>query len=153
MIRRRRASVLLLLALAPPAVQAATPLTADERLDVVRGIVAAVNAGDADAYVRRFAPDVQIHMLHGALRIDGRDALRENRARHFQRYPNVRNELVHLVAIDQRVVMHDRVKLYSDQERWADIVEVFTFEQGEIVRVDVVQPDDLFVRQADDDGA
>ncbi|MEO0422546.1 MAG: nuclear transport factor 2 family protein [Pseudomonadota bacterium] len=130
-----------------PANALADPLpSSSHHLSQVEAIIAAVNARDADAYVAVFAADAQVHMFRGERRIDGRDALRENRARHFARFPEVRNELVHLVAIDDRVVMHDRVKLTSQQRSWTDIVEVFTFEGGKIVRVDVLQPSGLFTQ-------
>lgn len=40
--------------------------------------------------------------------------------------------------------MNDRVWLNADQAEPAEIVEVFTFENGKIVSIDVIQPDDLF---------
>ncbi|MEO0973591.1 MAG: nuclear transport factor 2 family protein [Pseudomonadota bacterium] len=142
-----RYALLLMLLLATALTASAgetVPASGEQMKHAVRAIVAAVNAGDADAYVAPFADDVEVYMIGGELRIAGRDALRRNRAQHFTRHPEVRNELVHLVAIDDRVVMHDRVLLRPGTDDWADIVEIYTFADGEIVRVDVLQPRRLF---------
>jgi hypothetical protein len=123
---------------APPA------LTEEARLDAVRGIVDAVNARDADAYVEGFAPGVVIRLYQGEVRVEGREAMRLNRAAHFERFPRVRNELRHLVAIDDRVIMHDRVFLDGSSGEGRDIVEIFTFEDGYVTLIDVIQPANLF---------
>ncbi|MEO1078279.1 MAG: nuclear transport factor 2 family protein [Pseudomonadota bacterium] len=120
------------------------------RLDAASNIVAAVNAKDAVLYTRDLAEDVVVAMYDGDIRLRGRAAVRANREEHFRRHPAVRNELVHLVEIDDRVVMHDRVWLTPEQEQAADIVEVFTFSGAEIVRIDVLQPGSLFASTANE---
>ena len=116
------------------------------KLDAARNIIFSVNAKDSDQYVRDLSEDVVVTMYDGEVRLRGREAVRENRRAHFRNHPDARNKLVHLVEIDNRVVMHDKVWLHSDQAEPADIVEVFTFERGQIVRIDVLQPADLFSR-------
>ncbi|MFK8016036.1 MAG: nuclear transport factor 2 family protein [Gammaproteobacteria bacterium] len=118
---------------------------ADQQMLAAAGnIVDAVNAKNSDQYVRDLADDVIVTMYDGEVRLRGRDAVRANREQHFLSHSEARNKLVHLVAIDQRVVMHDQVWLRAGQANPADIVEVFTFENGAIVRIDVLQPTDLF---------
>jgi hypothetical protein len=120
---------------------------AEKRLAAVRGIIAAVNARDADAYVADFADDVIVRLYDGEIRVRGRLAMRKNRIQHFERYPQVRNELRHLVAIDNRVIMHDRVWLDRRAGQPADVVEVYTFDaKDRIVNVDVIQPRDALTR-------
>ncbi|MEL7043828.1 MAG: nuclear transport factor 2 family protein [Pseudomonadota bacterium] len=120
------------------------------RLDAASNIVAAVNAKDAVLYTRDLAEHVVVAMYDGDIRLRGRAAVRSNREEHFRRHPAARNELVHLVEIDDRVVMHDRVWLSPEQEQAADIVEVFTFSGAEIVRIDVLQPGSLFASTANE---
>lgn len=120
------------------------------RLDAARNIVAAVNAKDAVLYTRDLAEDVVVAMYDGDIRLRGRAAVQANREEHFRRHPEARNELVHLVEIDHRVVMHDQVWLSPEQKQAADIVEVFTFSGGEIVRIDVLQPGSLFTSTANE---
>ena len=114
------------------------------RLDAARNIVASVNAKDSEAYVRDLANDVVVTLYDGAVRLRGRDAVKANREQHFLRFPNARNQLIHLVEIDNRVVMHDQVWLTETQPLPANIVEIFTFEDNQIIRIDVVQPSSLF---------
>ena len=119
----------------------------EKRIEAVRAIIAAVNARDAEAYVANFAEDAIVRLYEGEVRVRGRQAMRENRMRHFERYPQVRNELRYVVAIDDRVILHDRVWLDRRASQPADVVEVFTFDADDrIVRVDVIQPRDVFTR-------
>jgi hypothetical protein len=122
---------------------------AGKRMEAVRGIIAAVNARDADAYVANFTEDAIVRLYEGEVRVRGRQAMRENRMRHFERYPHVHNELRYVAAIDDRVIMHDRVWLDRRVSQPADVVEVFTFDADDrIVRVDVIQPRDVHTRRA-----
>ena len=144
---KRWAVVFLIASVAFPRTGDAQDRRAATRMAAVRGIIAAVNARDADAYVANFAEDAIVKLYEGDVRVRGRQAMRENRMRHFERYPHVRNELRHVVAIDDRVIMHDRVWLDRRASEPADVVEVFTFDADDrIVRVDVIQPRDVFTR-------
>lgn len=121
----------------------ADDLRAKKHLEAVRGIIAAVNARDADAYIANLAEDVIVKLYEGDVRIRGRQAVRENRMRHFERYPQLRGEPLHAVAIDDRVILHDRVWLDRRAGQPAEVVEVFTFDAHDrIVLVDVIQPRD-----------
>ena len=114
-----------------------------KRMAAASNIVDAVNAKDAQLYGRDLAPRVRVVMYNGEMVLEGRESLIQNRASHFANYPDARNELIHLVEIDDRVIMNDRVWLSSDQTKPAEIVEIFTFEGDKIVRIDVIQPKDL----------
>lgn len=119
-------------------------------LDAARNIVDAVNAKDSRQYVRDLSEDVVVTMYDGDVRLRGRVAVQANREQHFKNYPDARNALLYLVEIDNRVVMHDQVWLSGDAEKPADIVEVLTFDEGKIVRIDVIQPRGLFVTASSD---
>jgi len=122
----------------------AVPPAPSAKLEAAKNIVDAVNAKSSDQYVRDLSPDVIVSMYGGEVILRGVDAVEANRADHFQKHPEARNELVHLVEVDNRVVMHDQVWLSPEQEQPADIVEVFTFEGEWIVQIDVIQPQSLF---------
>jgi hypothetical protein len=128
------------------AMQSSSASSSTPRLDAAKTIVAAVNKRDSALYASTLADNVVVAMYGGEVRLTGRDAVKKNRENHFRTHPEVRNEIVHLVEIDNRVIMHDRVWLNSKNPVPADIVEVFTFEGDKIVRIDVVQPKDLFSR-------
>ena len=110
---------------------------------IITAMIEAVNQKDAENHVLNFSEKVQV-FLEGELKIDGRDALRENRAKHFNNHPEVRSEIQHLVEIDNKVIMHDKVWLNNQEQIGQDIIEVFTFKDQKVIKVDVIQPQDLF---------
>ena len=118
-------------------------LSESPKLDAARNIVEAVNAKESEQYVRDLHEDVIVTMYDGEIRLRRKQAIQANRENHFQIFPNARNELVHLVEIDNRVVMHDKVWLNGNESQPSDIVEIFTFDGDKIVRIDVVQTQGL----------
>ncbi|MEM8909396.1 MAG: nuclear transport factor 2 family protein, partial [Bacteroidota bacterium] len=90
--------------------------------EIIRNLIAAVNAKDAEKYVEGFAEQVQIY-VDTLLRIEGRNRLKDNRAKHFQQHPQVRSEIQHLVEIDNKVIMHDKVWFDTSDPIGKDIVE------------------------------
>lgn len=108
-------------------------------------MIDAVNEKDAGKYVSGFADSVKVY-VESDLKVNGRNDLKANRANHFEAHPEVRSEIQHLVEIDNKVILHDKVWLDQSDEIGQNIVEIFTFENGKIIRVDVIQPKDLFNR-------
>ena len=107
--------------------------------EAARLIIQAVNSRDASLYASVFAQNALIQIYAGPVRIAGRQAIEENRRRHFSLHPEVRAEIRHLVEIGNLAIMHDQVRLTRDG-RPSDVVEIFTCgEDGLIVKVDVVQ--------------
>ena len=109
----------------------------------VSAIIDAVNQKNADQYVKDFAEDVQV-FVEAELKVNGKESLLANRTKHFEHHPNVRSEIQHLVEIDNKVILHDKVWLNDSNSPGKDIVEIFTFENGLIKKVEVIQPKDLF---------
>ena len=109
----------------------------------IRNMIKAVNEKGADKYVEQFSDNVQVY-VELVLKINGKEALTVNWANHFQNHPDVRSEIQHLVEIDNKVIMHDKVWLRQSDIEGSDIVEIFTFQNGKVVRVDVIQPKHLF---------
>ncbi len=116
---------------------------AGEQSRIIKEMIDAVNEKNAEKYVKGFADKVQV-FVESEMKVDGKENLVKNRAKHFKNHPNVRSEIQHLVEIDNKVIMHDKVWLNEADEIGRNIVEVFTFENGKVVRVDVIQPVDLF---------
>ncbi len=112
---------------------------------IIADMIESVNQKDAEKYVVGFAENVQVY-VESELKVDGRSSLRSNRANHFTNHPNVRSEIQHLVEIDNKVILHDKVWLDNSDETGQNIVEIFTFEEGKVSRIDVIQPKDLFRR-------
>ncbi|MBQ4803444.1 hypothetical protein J8L88_11340 [Aquimarina sp. MMG015] len=110
---------------------------------IIKEMIDAVNKKNAKEYVKGFADKVQVY-VESDLKVDGKENLINNRAIHFESHPNVRSEIQHLVEIDNKVIMHDKVWLDESDKIGQNIVEIFTFENGKVIRVDVIQPNDLF---------
>lgn len=110
---------------------------------VIVDMIEAVNQKNAEKYVAEFAENVRV-LVGSTLKVKGRNELKENRAKHFKAYPNLRSEIQYLIEIDNKVIMHDKVWLNSSEERGRDIVEVFVFEDGKVMGVDVIQSKDFF---------
>jgi hypothetical protein len=144
---RRTFMLGLLLALGFAAPGRATPpastTAADTReLSAVRTVIDAVNRKDPDLYASVFTDDTVVQLHDGPVRVTGRVALRANRSAHFQRFPATRSEIVHLVQIGEKVVMHDRLWLRGEDAP-TQVVEIFTFRNGFISRVEVIQDSGL----------
>ena len=100
---------------------------------------------NAEKYVIGFADNVKVY-VESELKVNGREDMKANRANHFKNHPNVRSQIQHLVEIDNKVILHDKVWLDESDKIGQNIVEIFTFENGKVARVDVIQPNDLFKR-------
>ncbi len=114
-----------------------------EQSVIIKEMIDAVNEKDAEKYVHGFADHVQVY-VDSEMKVDGRNNLVANRAKHFENHPNVRSEIQHLVEIDNKVILHDKVWLDNSDKDGRNIVEIFTFKDGKVIRVDVIQPEDLF---------
>ncbi|MEO1035509.1 MAG: nuclear transport factor 2 family protein [Pseudomonadota bacterium] len=112
---------------------------ASEQIAAVRQIIEAVNSKNVEQYVDVFADDAIVQLYRGPVRVNGKTDLLENRGRHFERFPEAASEIQHVVEIDNIVVLHDRVWLHGRDGAFADIVELFEFRNGLIVRVEVIQ--------------
>ena len=114
-----------------------------EQSQIIADMIEAVNEKDAAKYVLGFADHVEV-FVESDLKVSGVENLQKNRARHFLNHPDVRSEIQHILEIDHRVILHDKVWLDPTDQQGQDIVEIFTFENGKVARVDVIQPKDLF---------
>ncbi len=116
---------------------------AGEQSRIIKEMIDAVNDKNADKYVAGFAENVQVY-LDSELKVNGRQDLINNRSKHFENHPDVISEIQHLVEIDNKVILHDKVWLNKADKLGQNIVEIFTFNNGQVVRVDVIQPNNLF---------
>ncbi|WP_378183808.1 nuclear transport factor 2 family protein [Aquimarina sp. SS2-1] len=111
--------------------------------NMIKEMIDAVNEKNPEKYVIGFAEDVKV-FVESQMKVNGKIDLKNNRATHFENHPDVRSEIQHLVEIDNKVILHDKVWLDDSDKEGQDIVEIFTFKDEKIIRVDVIQPKDLF---------
>lgn len=116
---------------------------AGKQSQAIASMIDAVNEKNAEKYVIGFADNVKVY-VESEMKVNGREDMKANRANHFKNHPNVRSQIQHLVEIDNKVILHDKVWLDESDKIGQNIVEIFTFENGEVARVDVIQPNDLF---------
>ncbi|MBW1296704.1 nuclear transport factor 2 family protein [Aquimarina litoralis] len=121
----------------------ATYEIAGKKSKVIVSMIAAVNEKNAEKYVAEFAENVKV-FVESEIKVNGRESLKANRANHFKNHPNVTSEIQHLVEIDDKVILHDKVWLDESDKAGQNIVEIFTFKNDKVIRVDVIQPKDLF---------
>lgn len=112
---------------------------------IIASMIDAVNEKNAEKYVLGFAENVKV-FVESEMKVNGREDMKANRANHFKNHPNVRSEIQHLVEIDNKVILHDKIWLDESDKIGQNIVEIFTFENGEVSTVEVIQPKDLFKR-------
>lgn len=110
---------------------------------VIVHMITAVNKKDALDYVKDFDDSVQV-FVESVLKVNGKQELIENRKHHFAKHPEVRSEIQHLVEIDNKVILHDKVWLSKEDQQGKDIVEIFTFRNNKVIKVEVIQPKNLF---------
>ncbi len=118
-------------------------LSDGKQSQIIKEMIQAVNNKDAEEYVKNFADNVVVY-LESEPKVNGKEELQINRANHFKKYPQVYSEIQYLLEIDNKVIMHDKVWLNDTDGEGKDIVEIFTFDNGKISRVDVVQSKNLF---------
>jgi len=118
---------------------------AGKQSQIIASMIDAVNEKNAEKYVIGFADNVKV-FVESEMKVNGREDMKANRANHFKSHPNVRSQIQHLVEIDNKVILHDKVWLDESDKIGQNIVEIFTFENGEVARVDVIQSNDLFKR-------
>lgn len=114
-----------------------------QQSQIISDMIDAVNNKDPYKYVAGFSDSVEIY-VERELKLSGKENLKNNRAAHFKNHPNVVSEIQHLVDIDNKVILHDKVWLNTKNSKSSDIVEIFTFKNKKVIRVDVIQPKDLF---------
>jgi hypothetical protein len=110
---------------------------------IIAEMIESVNEKNPEKYVAGFADSVQV-FVEAEMKVNGKEALKANRENHFKSNPDVRSEIQHLVEIDNKVILHDKVWLNETDKVGQDVVEIFTFSNGKVIRVDVIQPKNPF---------
>jgi hypothetical protein len=78
-------------------------------MDAVERQVEAYNAGDVDAFVACYAEEVAVEDAGGNVQANGREQLREDYAKLFERCPDLRAEISTRIRVGPYVVDEERV--------------------------------------------
>jgi hypothetical protein len=78
-------------------------------MDAVERQVEAYNAGDVDAFVACYAAEVALEDADGNLQTNGREQLREDYAKLFERCPDLHAEIATRIRVGPYVVDEERI--------------------------------------------
>lgn len=105
---------------------------------LIDGLVAAYNAGNARAFADLFAPDATHGDLNSDARQRGREEIYQRYVDVFAQYPENRTAVLHRIVLDRFVVDHEQVRRSPDAEPF-EVVAIYTLDGGLIQRLDFVR--------------
>jgi hypothetical protein len=105
---------------------------------VVRAYTQAANDGDLETFLALYAPGIRKYRFPGELASEGLEHNRKVYTRAFASYPDLRVEILDLFAVDEMVVVHDRVTGRPDGKT-ADEIAVYEVRDGLITRIEYVK--------------
>ena len=102
---------------------------------VVRAYTDAANEGDLEKFLAQYAPGIRKYRFPGELASEGIEHNRKVYTKAFANYPkDLRVEILDLIAVDDVVVVRDRVTGRPDGKT-ADEVTVYEVKDGLITRI------------------
>jgi hypothetical protein len=101
---------------------------------VVRAYTDAANHGDLDRFLSLYDPNIRKYRFPGQLTSEGIEHNRQSYAKSFAANPRLHVEIVKLVRLGDKVMVHDRVTgLASGQT--SDELTVYQVTQGRITNI------------------
>jgi hypothetical protein len=117
---------------------AATLLTADERIAITHQMIALYNAQDADAYVAFMTDDACEAGYRGAVIREGKEGTRAGLKAMFAQYPQNRADIVASWCLGETVVLHETVARAPDGDRF-EVMSIYSFEGDKVSRVEFIR--------------
>jgi hypothetical protein len=117
---------------AEPAPTVLTPV------EVVRAYTAAANRHDLDAFLALYADDVRKSRFAGELTSQGIAHNRETYTKSFAAAPNLKIDIVEMIVLGDKVMVHDRVTGRPDGKT-ADELTVYQVRDGRITNIVYVE--------------
>lgn len=105
---------------------------------VVRAYTAAANDGDLDRFLGLYHPDIQKFRFPGELTSQGLAHNRQAYAKSFAANPDLHVEIVSLVSLGDKVMVHDRVTGLANGST-AEELTVYEVRNGLITRIAYVE--------------
>ena len=110
-------------------------MTRDELWAFLQGRARAWQIGDLEAIAAGYAPDVVL-IAPGGIRLEGLAALRENNARYFAEYTDIRVELTRVILDGDQGALQwtwSETRRADGQRRSVDDAIIFELRDGKIV--------------------
>lgn len=106
--------------------------------EVVRAYTDAANRHDLDAFLALYADDVRKFRFAGELTSQGIAHNRETYKKSFAAAPNLKIEIVEMITLGDKVMVHDRVTGRPDGKT-ADELTVYQVRDGRITNIVYVE--------------
>ena len=106
--------------------------------EVVRAYTEAANRHDVDAFLALYADDVRKFRFAGEMTSQGIAHNREIYTKSFAAAPDLKIEIVELIALGDKVMVHDRVTGRPDGKT-ADELTVYQVRDGRIANIVYVE--------------
>jgi hypothetical protein len=117
---------------------AAPPAAAASAEEVVRAYADAASRNDLEAFLALYDPDIRKFHFPAQLSSQGLEHNRRVYAQSFPRHPQLRVEIVQLIALGNKVMVHDRVSGLPDGSV-VDDLRVYEVRDGRIVNMMYVE--------------
>ena len=118
--------------------EAATLLTADERIAIATKMIEVYNAQDADAYVEYMTDDACEAGYRGAVVREGKEGTRAGLKAMFAQFPQNRADIIGSWCLGQTVVLHEKVSRAPDGDKF-EVMSVYSFEGDKVSRVEFIR--------------
>lgn len=113
---------------------AGTAQTATDPEAVVRAYADAANRGDLEGFLALYDPRIRKYRFPGQLTSEGLEHNRTSYAKSFAANPKLRVEIVQLIRLGDKVMVHDRVTGLANG-RTANELTVYQVEGGRITNI------------------
>lgn len=131
MVRRASAFVALTILISVSEVSAQAPADPE---DVVRAYTDAANEGDLDRFLSLYDPSIRKFRFPGQMTSEGIDHNRQSYARSFAANPDLHVEILELIRLGDKVMVHDRVTGLANGTT-SDELTVYQVENGRITNI------------------
>ena len=128
--------VLALVCLATVSVMPQAAATSAE--DVVRAYADAASRNDLEAFLALYDPDIRKFRFPAQLSSQGLEHNRRAYAQSFPHHPQLRVEIIELIALGDKVMVHDRVSGLPDGSV-VDELTVYEVKNGRIINIMYVE--------------
>jgi uncharacterized protein (TIGR02246 family) len=105
---------------------------------VVRAYTDAANRHDLEAFLALYAPDIRKFRFPGELASSGIEHNRQVYTKSFAQKSKIKVEIVELITLNDKVIVHDRVTGRPDGKT-ADEVTIYQVENGKITNIVYVE--------------
>lgn len=118
--------------------EAATTLSANQRIAIATSMIDVYNAQDADAYVTYMTDDACEAGYRGGVVREGKEGTRAGLKAMFAQFPQNRADIIGSWCLGETVVLHEKVSRAPDGDKF-EVMSVYSFEGDKVSRVEFIR--------------